>query len=196
MANIPRTISKDILDALDFMPVVFVNGPRQAGKSTLVQAIAASKWPATYITFDEPSQLGAAQANPEIFLRSHAENLILDEVQMVPELYRIIKMIVDERRFENKRKGHFLLTGSANLMALPALADALVGRMSIITLYPLSAVEISKSKTAFLERLFGNKFHMEKRQDKEDIVNIIRRSLFRKSLMKTRRCVISGLRTI
>ncbi len=190
MAIIQRTISNNILAALRHMPVVFVNGPRQAGKSTLVQMLSKDNWPATYITFDEPSQLGAALANPETFLRSHKGHLILDEVQMVPELFRVIKMIVDESRLKNKRAGAYLLTGSANIMALPKLADALVGRMAIITLYPFSAIEISnhqqqskttnnkQNKSTFLETIFANKFSFEKREDNDDIISVIQRATF------------------
>ena len=186
MPIIYRTISNNILEALRHMPVVFVNGPRQAGKSTLVQALSKKEWPANYITFDEPSQLGAAQANPETFLRLQKGNLIIDEVQMVPELFRVLKMIVDDLRLQNKRVGRFLLTGSANIMALPELADALVGRMAIITLYPLSAIEISKGKgqskkpntSVFLETLFNNNFRTQKHQDNDDIVNIMRAATF------------------
>jgi predicted AAA+ superfamily ATPase len=179
MPLIQRSISKNILEALQEMPVVFVNGPRQAGKSTLVQKLAESKWPATYVTFDEPSQFGAAQANPEIFLRSHDNNLIIDEVQMVPDLFRVLKMLVDELRLKDKNKahGHYLLTGSTNIMALPGLADALVGRMAVITLYPLSAVEIAQSKGLFLKKLFDNGFKPQKQED-DDVIKMIYRATF------------------
>ena len=184
MAIIHRTITKNILESLQHAPVIFLNGPRQAGKSTLVQTLSKNTWPAEYITFDESSQLGAAQANPEIFLRAHSNALIIDEVQMVPDLFRILKMIVDESRLKNNKKayGRYLLTGSANIMALPGLAEALVGRMSVITLYPLSAGEISKSKNPnkhiFLETLFTNGFQKRKQQDSEELIEIIHRSTF------------------
>jgi uncharacterized protein len=180
MPIIYRSCTQNVLEALQQMPVVFVNGPRQSGKSTLVQKLSKSSWPATYITFDEPSQLGAAQANPEIFLRTYDDALIIDEVQMVPDLFRVLKLIVDELRLKNKKaaNGHYLLTGSANIMALPGLADALVGRMSVITLYPLSAVEIAKSKGAFLNTLFASSFRTGKQQGDNDLIETIRRATF------------------
>src|ERR1700722_3601230 len=109
-----RAISKNILESLEHTPVVFVNGPRQAGKSTLVQKLSKNSWPATYITFDEPSQFGAAQAIPESFLRAYDNALIIDEVQIVPYLFRFLKIIVDEFRLNNKTtaNGRYLLTGS------------------------------------------------------------------------------------
>ena len=77
---IERNLSNNVLEALEGFPVVYVNGPRQAGKSTLVQHLAQNEWPAEYVTFDEATMMGAAEANPESFLRAYQERLILDEV--------------------------------------------------------------------------------------------------------------------
>lgn len=180
MSIIHRAVSKNILEALAHMPVVFVNGPRQAGKSTLVQALSKKSWPATYITFDEPTQLGAAQANPATFLRGYTKPLIIDEVQMVPDLFRALKMIVDDMRLQgaDNPNGQYLLTGSANIMALPALADALVGRMAIITLYPLSALEMARGKGSFLVTLFKNGFRSQGREDTDDLIAVMHRATF------------------
>ena len=76
---IKRKLSTNILDALHGFPVVYVNGPRQAGKSTLVQKLAAKEWPAEYVTFDEATLLGAAEANPESFLRAYESRLYVPE---------------------------------------------------------------------------------------------------------------------
>jgi len=157
---IPRRMAMQVSDALEDFPVVYVNGPRQAGKSTLVQSLAAEKWPAEYVTFDDASMLGAADANPETFLRAFRGSVVLDEVQMVPGIFRTIKVLVDEARLNPaaKANGQFLLTGSANVLALPGLSDALVGRMSIHTLYPLAAVEVTESTNSFLPTLMANDF--------------------------------------
>ena len=111
---IERQLDKKILDALESFPVVYVNGPRQAGKSTLAQQLASHQWPADYVTFDEASMLGAADANPESFLRAYQRNVILDEVQMVPSLFRVLKILADEARLADKEtaNGRYLLTGS------------------------------------------------------------------------------------
>lgn len=177
---ISRRIEINVLDALKGFPVVYVNGPRQSGKSTLVQKLASKEWPASYVTFDEATMLGAAEANPEIFLRAYKGRLILDEVQMVPNLFRVLKLLVDEARLEDKISayGRFLLTGSANIMALPQLSDALVGRMHILTLYPLSALEIFKGKGEFLVNLMSNGFKPTTILNEERIANIIRRATF------------------
>ena len=177
---INRQLTHTILDALQGFPVVFVNGPRQAGKSTLVQSLAAEKWPAEYVTFDEASMLGAAEANPETFLRSYQGRVILDEVQMVPNLFRVFKVLVDEARLTEKStaNGRYLLTGSANILALPKLADALVGRMRVLTLYPLSALEVTGGRGDFLSSLSCNGFKPGTAKRQTPLVNVLKEATF------------------
>ncbi len=177
---IKRRLAPVILDTLQGFPVVYVTGPRQAGKSTLVQSLATRAWPADYVTFDEATLLGAAEANPESFLRSWESSLILDEVQMAPGLFRVLKILVDEARLRNKSNanGRYLLTGSASIMALPELSDALVGRMGVLTLYPLSALEISGGKGDFLPRLMDNDFKPGIIKAKRSVVEMIRQATF------------------
>jgi len=137
MSHIKRHARHRLLEALNVSPVVFLNGPRQAGKSTLVQSIAKKDYPAEYVTFDNTTQMAAAANSPESYLKERKGALIIDEVQLVPEIFRALKVVVDELRLDQpKLKGRFLLTGSANIMALPKLSDPLVGRMSVLTLYP------------------------------------------------------------
>ena len=159
MKHIHRKLEKPVLSSLRNYPVVFVNGPRQAGKSTLVQKIPQSKFPAHYISLDNAMQAASAVHAPYEFLSAH-KPLIIDEIQMAPPLFFPIKEFVDQSRIKNKKKsnGIFLLTGSTSIMALPRLSDALVGRMSVKTLYPFSAVEISGGQADFLTRLFNKNF--------------------------------------
>jgi uncharacterized protein len=160
MYNTARKLWENILFALKHNPVVLLNGPRQAGKSTLVQYLAQKAYPADYISFDNPTQLAAASFSPESFLTQRTGSVIIDEVQMVPELFRALKIVVDELRFKNKSQSHgkFLLTGSANIMALPKLSDPLVGRMSVKTLYPFAACEVFQGTGNFLDQLFTANF--------------------------------------
>lgn len=160
MENLPRNLTHDILYSLANSPVVFVNGPRQAGKSTLVQELARGDHPADYITFDNTTQMAAAAASPDTFLTSRKNPIIIDEVQMVPEMFRALKVVVDNIRREDKphANGRFLLTGSANIMALPKLSESLVGRMSIKTLFPFAACEALQEKSTFIDRLFNGDF--------------------------------------
>jgi predicted AAA+ superfamily ATPase len=177
---IDRRLGKLVLDALQSFPVVYVNGPRQAGKSTLVQSLAAGHWPAEYVTFDEATMLGAAEANPELFLRAFDKALILDEVQLAPGLFRVLKILVDESRFANasSANGRYLLTGSANVLALPRISDALVGRMSLLTLYPLSAVEVTSAKGTFLSQLLHNNFRPGLVGNTDSCLDVMRRATF------------------
>ena len=158
MGIIYRKLSENILDALKISPVVFVNGPRQAGKSTLVQGLAnklGNEAPAIYITFDRPTLMAAASAEPEAFLTAYKNTLIIDEVQLVPELFRALKVVVDELRLKEnvQANGKFLLTGSANILALPKLSDPLVGRMSVLSLFPYCISEALGSVGDGLDKL-------------------------------------------
>ncbi len=155
MKLLPRHISPRIMNSLQHSPVVFLNGPRQSGKSTLVQCLPGNDQPATYITFDRPTQIAAAVAAPEAFLSGYPGRLIIDEVQMVPDLFRALKIAVDELRLKDHENanGKYLLTGSANIMALPELSDPLVGRMSVLTLYPFTTAEAIGGMGDGVERL-------------------------------------------
>jgi len=135
---IPRLLTPRILEALADTPVVFLTGARQTGKSTLARAIAAGDHPARYITFDDATALVAAAGDPEGFVAGLSGPVVLDEVQRVPDLFLAIKASVDTDR----TPGRYLLTGSANAMMLPNLAQALVGRVEVLTLWPFSQSEL------------------------------------------------------
>jgi predicted AAA+ superfamily ATPase len=132
------------------------------------------------VTFDEATMLGAAEANPESFLRAYEGRLILDEVQMVPDLFRVLKILADEARLANKvtANGRYLLTGSANIMALPKLSDALVGRMRVLTLYPFSALEVTGGKGGFFSRLSSNGFRVATMKRKANLVEVLKQATF------------------
>lgn len=164
MKTLPRHITSRLLEALNVSPVVFLNGARQSGKSTLSQAlrtiVSRTEEPASYVSFDRPTQMAAASSAPENFLSTYSNTLIIDEVQMVPELFRALKVVVDELRLKDRANanGRYLLTGSANILALPKLSDPLVGRMTVLTLYPFCTAEASNGKGNGLDRLFNLDF--------------------------------------
>ncbi len=128
-------------------PVVLITGPRQAGKTTLVKQMADRKM--HYLTLDEQLTLLAAKEDPVGLIREH-DYLVVDEVQRAPELILAIKKAVDDDR----RPGRFLLTGSANLMTLPTVADSLAGRMETLRLLPLSQSEIHGGKANWIDSVF------------------------------------------
>lgn len=145
-----RFSAERVKTALRDTPVVMVNGPRQCGKTTLVRRFVEDD--RTYITLDDDTQLEAAHGDPAGFMRG-VERAVIDEVQRAPELLRAIKRSVDEDR----RPGRFLLTGSANVLTLPQVAESLAGRMEVVSLLPLSRAEIRGAKPTFLEKAFSSK---------------------------------------
>jgi len=157
-------------------PLVYLNGPRQTGKSTFVRNF---KDDANYVSFDSPVNLAAAKADPAEFIRAFPTGKpnIIDEVQMAPEIYPYLKMAVDEKRSKGKGAGLYILTGSANLLALPRLSEALVGRMSVLTLLPFSSSEYKRTGVNFIEKLFLDKMEY-RRYGKYDLTKIITNATF------------------
>ena len=148
-----RNITPKILEALQDTPVIFLNGARQTGKSTLAQWLAKEKYPAKYFTFDDVTTFVAAKESPVDFIKNLQTPAIIDEVQRVPEVFIAIKYEIDQDR----QPGKFLLTGSANVLLFPKISESLAGRLEIITLWPLSRGEISGSREGFVDFLFSNK---------------------------------------
>ncbi len=136
-------------EALADTRVVLVNGARQAGKSTLTR-LAASRQPGAAIRLlDDPATLQAAKDDPTGFV-DHRGLMVIDEIQLVPELLRPIKVAVDL----DPTPGRFLLTGSSRILALRTLPDALPGRMEVIELWPFSQGEISGEPDRFVDAAF------------------------------------------
>ena len=147
----PRRIESRIAEALLDTPVVLLAGPRQAGKTTLVRQIAEQQG-LHYLTLDDALTLLSAQEDPVGMIRSLGR-AVIDEIQRAPQLLLAIKKSVDEDR----RPGRFLLTGSANLMALPTVADSLAGRMETLSLLPLSQSEIQSCSANWIDSAFAGR---------------------------------------
>jgi predicted AAA+ superfamily ATPase len=148
---IHRHLTELILDALADTPAVLVNGARQTGKSTLVQSAELTRQGRQYLTFDDPGVLAAAKRDPNGFVAGLNTPVTLDEVQHVPELFPVIKGVIDRKR----EAGRFLLTGSANVMVLPKLSESLAGRMELLTLWPFSQGEMNGVREGFIDALFS-----------------------------------------
>jgi predicted AAA+ superfamily ATPase len=141
---VARHLAPRLKESLQDTPAVLVNGPRQCGKTTLVRQFAGTM---AYLTLDDANVLAFAQQDPLGFVR-RLDRAIIDEVQRAPQLLLALKLAIDQDR----RPGRFLLTGSANLLALPQIADSLAGRMEIHTLLPLSQSELKGRPSDFLQR--------------------------------------------
>lgn len=147
----PRYAAARIEQALADTRVVLVVGPRQSGKTTLVQALADEHH--QYESLDNATTKAAVLQDPTGFVRG-LDRAIIDEVQRVPELLLAIKESVDA----DPRPGRFLLTGSANLMTLPRVADSLAGRMETVQLLPLAQCEmVAGASSTFLDTIFQGK---------------------------------------
>lgn len=146
-----RNVSSAIREALADTPVVVLHGARQTGKSTLAGWLASERTEASVLTLDDAAVLAAAAADPAGFLSGLGGLTVIDEVQRAPQLFLAMKADVDRRR----SPGRFLLTGSANVMLLPRLAEYLAGRMQVITLWPLSQGEIIGRREGFVDALFA-----------------------------------------
>ena len=143
-----RFAERQVKEALSDTPVVLLVGPRRAGKTTLARKMQEAG--RTYLTLDNQTTLDIAQTDPVGFIRG-LDQAIIDEVQRAPELFLAIKQTVDK----DYRPGRFLLTGSANVMTLPRVADSLAGRIETIRMLPLARSEIRRQTPTFLERLFA-----------------------------------------
>ena len=144
----PRFVRERIEEALSDTRVVLISGPRQSGKTTLAMDVAGDKTP--FLTLDDANVLRSAADDPVGFVRG-LDRAVIDEVQRVPNLLLAIKNLVDD----DKTPGRFLLTGSANLMTIPKVADSLAGRMEVIRLLPLSQAEIGGARSNFIDRAFA-----------------------------------------
>ena len=131
--------------------MVLIAGARQAGKSTLAQLALAEKPAAQQFTLDDVVTLAAARADPAGFVHHDVGIQFIDEIQRAPELLLAIKAAVDR----SNQPGQFLLTGSANVLTLPRVADALPGRMEIVELWPFSQGEIEGQIDGFVDRAFA-----------------------------------------
>ncbi|MBI5912391.1 MAG: DUF4143 domain-containing protein [Betaproteobacteria bacterium] len=144
-----RFIQHNLQAALADTRVVLLNGARQTGKSTLVQQVAGQR-DGQYLTLDDPATAGLARSDPSALIRAAGAFMVIDEVQHAPELFSAIKWVVDA----DGRPGRFLLTGSANVLLLPRLAEPLAGRMEILPLHPLSQGELADNEANLVDALF------------------------------------------
>ncbi len=131
---IPRLLDATVRQSARKFPLVAILGPRQSGKTTLVQNLFPSK---PYVSLEDPDQRAFAQSDPRGFLAGYPKGALLDEVQRVPELFSYLQGVVDRAR----KPGLFILTGSQNFLLMQHLSQSLAGRVRLLTLLPLSLAE-------------------------------------------------------
>ena len=131
-----RTITDRIRNVSETFPVLLVTGPRQVGKSTILESIIESG--RKKVSLDNPTIRALAKSDPELFLQRYAPPVLIDDVQYAPELFPYIKIIVDER----KKPGDFWLTGSQMFKMMENVTETLAGRVGIVPMLGLSNSEI------------------------------------------------------
>ncbi len=151
--HFPRHLAPRLREALADTPAVLIHGPRQSGKTTLARAVGEPRG-YRYVSFDDEAIRVAAKTDPVGFVSGLPAKTILDEVQRVPEIFTSLKAAIDRRR----TPGRFLLTGSANVLFIPKLADSLAGRMGILRLHPLAQCEVEDRRPRFIDTLFRGGF--------------------------------------
>lgn len=155
----PRLVTGRLAAALADSPAVLVHGPRQCGKTTLVQTAGSARGYA-YVSFDDQAVLAGARADPAGFVADLPDRVVLDEAQKAPELFGVIKLAVDRRR----TPGRFLLTGSSNVLFVSRLSDSLAGRVALLRLHPLAQCELADGRSGFVERLFHGAFRIRTKE--------------------------------
>ena len=144
---IARTLADKLKESAKQFPVLTVTGPRQSGKTTLVQAVFKDY---DYLSLELPDQRQFALEDPRGFLDQFSGPVILDEVQRAPELFSYIQVLVDEHR---DWSGRFVLTGSQNFLLLQSISQSLAGRCAVLNLLPFSLAELTGRKPVSIDRL-------------------------------------------
>lgn len=136
---IERYHNSKLAEAIKTRPVVLVTGIRQVGKSSLLKKLLPNT---EYVTLDKALLAQEAEENPSKFLDRFKKQVIIDEVQYAPSLFRELKIRVDQNRSE---KGKWILTGSQQFVLMDSVKESLAGRVRIIPMGSLSAVELNKT---------------------------------------------------
>jgi len=138
---ISRHLKHTLIQRLEQTPAVALLGSRQVGKTTLARELEIGKT-IHYLDLERPSDL-AKLADPELYLSGFANQLvILDEVQRLPELFPVLRSLIDERRRAGERTCQFLLLGSASPDLLQQISESLAGRISYLELPPIQLMEL------------------------------------------------------
>lgn len=140
-----KYIQRDILPYLrkiyDAFPTVTLCGPRQSGKTTLCRREFPNL---EYVNFENSGIRQIAIEDPVSFVAQYTNGAIFDEIQLVPEIFSALQVLIDEDRFKDNHDRKFILTGSANFSLLPNMRQSLAGRTGVLTLLPFSLHELQQ----------------------------------------------------
>lgn len=150
-----RNITSYLADIIRKFPAVAIIGARQVGKTTLARTVGHDF---TYVDLEKPSDYDRVTRDPEFFLKQTPSNIIFDEAQLYPELFKVLRGVIDEQR---DRKGRFIITGSSSIELLQNVSESLAGRIAIIELGTLKANELFQEPLSDLYQQFKNPLSKE-----------------------------------
>ncbi len=142
MNYISRNLEIVVSEVTNEYPVVLVTGPRQVGKTTMLQKLMEGT-DRSYVSLDDLNERNLAKTDPELFLQLHKPPVLIDEVQYAPELFTYIKIHIDK----NRNPGAFWLTGSQVFKLMRGVQESLAGRVAVLSLTSLSQAEIGAKET-------------------------------------------------
>jgi predicted AAA+ superfamily ATPase len=155
MTGLKRNLASKVTRLLEIFPVVVILGARQTGKTTLARQVTTD-W--DYLDLEKPSHISQLHQDPEFFFERHPRQLIIDEAQCYPELFNMLRGVIDERREEN---GRFIITGSSSPEILRQASDSLAGRVGLVELGTLKANEYYQQPLSSFYQLFQQKLSKE-----------------------------------
>ncbi len=148
MILVKRLISEKLAKYLKLFPVVVIVGPRQSGKTTFAK-MELPEW--RYFDMEKPSDYGRVSADIEFFLNQYGEHCIIDEAQILPELFPALRNFIDQER---TKKGRIVLLGSVNPLLVKNISETLAGRIGFIEIYPFSYPEANVLRKIGLEEFW------------------------------------------
>ncbi len=137
MNYIKRSLETIVSELTAQYPVIMVTGPRQVGKTTMLQKLMEGT-ERGYVTLDDLTERDLAKRDPELFFQIHKPPILIDEIQYAPELFPYIKIYVDK----NKEPGAFWLTGSQIFRLMKGVQESLAGRVAVLSMTTLSQSEV------------------------------------------------------
>ncbi|MGN0279330.1 MAG: ATP-binding protein [Lachnospiraceae bacterium] len=176
MNYISRNLEKIVLEVTKEYPVVLVTGPRQIGKTTMLQKLMEGT-DRSYVSLDDLNERNLAKTDPELFLQLHKPPVLIDEVQYAPELFTYIKLHVDK----NHNPGDFWLTGSQVFKLMRGVQESLAGRVAALSLTSLTQAEICDGKmepfTIDMEALISRSRERKQADTRDIFARIFRGSM-------------------
>ncbi|WP_373533373.1 ATP-binding protein [Vampirovibrio sp.] len=144
---ITRFLEVELKEQLAHFPAVALLGPRQVGKTTLARYIGAG---ADYLDLENPADLQKLEDARGYLVSRQGRLVILDEIQRKPELFQVLRGLIDERILAGEPAGHFLLLGSASIDLLRQSSETLAGRIAYLELYPIQMLEVGQAENETL----------------------------------------------